>query len=222
MAVQGIQNPNTLAQRPATQTPDPAGALGRDAFMQLLVAQLHNQDPMDPLDARDFVTQLSQLTGVEELTKVGSRIQNLEVAMAGMANTQTSDLVGKQIEATGDTVLLSDLGGATSSAQLSGPAKSVTVEIQDASGQVVRTIKYGETPAGELPIEWDGNMEDGSRAPAGRYTVVVKAADQNGKPVDVSTEVSGVVSSVSYEHGYPELVVGDRRVALGNVTSIGR
>jgi len=221
MAVQGVQNPTVFAQPTAQPTSSPTGALGRDAFMTLLVAQMHNQDPLDPLDARDFVTQLSQLTGVEELTKIGDRMGHLEIAMVGVSNTQTSDLVGKHVEAKGDSMLLSDMGGTSSSATLGADASTVTIRIQDESGQTVRTITAGETATGEMPIEWDGNTDSGNRAPAGRYTVVVEAKDVNGRPVDVSTEVSGVVSSISYEHGYPELVVGDRHIALGNVTSIG-
>ncbi len=221
MAIQGIQNPTVLAQ-PTAQTPDASSALGRDAFMKLLVAQLRNQDPLDPLDARDFVTQLSQLTGVEELTKIGDRMGQLEVAMVGVSNTQTSDLVGKQVKAKGDTVLLSDIGGTSSVASLSAPASSVTVRIQDQSGKTVRTLTFPETKVGDLKIAWDGNNDEGTRAQAGRYSLVVEAKDENGKAVDANTDVSGVVSSVSYEHGFPELVVGDRRVALGNVTSIGR
>lgn len=220
MAVSGIQNPNVLAA-PSSLDASSSGALDRNAFMKMLIAQLKNQDPMSPMDGRDFITQLSQLTGVEQLTSIGDRISSLQVATAGVANTQTSELVGKTIEAKGDSFLLDDMGPGGTAFTLDQPATEVTVKIVNENGDVVQTMTLGEQGPGEHDISWDGKTSEGVRAPAGRYHVTIEAKDASGKAITANTDVKGVVGSVSYEHGYPELVIGNRRVALGNVTSIG-
>lgn len=194
--------------------------IGRDAFMKLLVAQLRNQDPLDPMEARDFVTQLSQLTGVEELITIGERVQALEIATAGIANTQVATLTGKVVTANADRIRLGENGPGQTVFQLDAKAKDVTVTIRDESGQVVRTLELGETFPGSHQIVWDGNDASGQRAAAGRYTVEVTAKDESGNVVGTSTKVTGIVTGVSYENGYPELIVGEARVMLGDVVSI--
>ncbi|MBI2893699.1 MAG: hypothetical protein HYY06_09120 [Deltaproteobacteria bacterium] len=194
--------------------------IGRDAFMKLLVAQMRNQDPLDPMEARDFVTQLSQLTGVQELVTIGERVQALEIATAGVANTQVATLTGKTVTAKADTIRLEENGPGQTAFQLDGRAKEVTVTIRDESGQVVRTLELGESFPGSHSIVWDGNDASGQRAAAGRYTVEVAAKDESGNAVGTSTKVTGIVTGVSYENGYPELIVGEARVLLGDVVSI--
>ncbi len=206
-----------------TRTPEaqgPAQEIGRDAFMKLLVTQLRNQDPLDPTDAKEFVTQLSQLTGVEQLVGIGERVAALEVATAGIANTQVAGLTGRTVTANADTIRLADSGPGRAVYQLDGRAAEVTVVIRDESGRVVRTQTLGETFAGSHAVEWDGNDDGGARAPAGRYTVEIAAKDAAGHPVGTSTRITGPVTGVSYENGYPELLVGEARVMLGDVISI--
>jgi flagellar basal-body rod modification protein FlgD len=222
MTVQGINNPSTLVQHtPQTAAKSPDQALGRDAFMKLLVAQLRNQDPLEPLDSREFVTQLSQLTSVEQLVTIGERMQNLELSNMAMANTQSAGLVGKQVQARGDQLVLGAEGPLQSTIHLPNAAASSRVTIRDGAGQVVRTLELGKLNAGANTFTWDGITDAGARAPAGIYKLEFSAENQGGHPIAVNTEVSGVVTRISYEQGFPELVIGSTHVALSNVTSIG-
>ena len=200
---------------------DPTGGLGADAFMKLLVAQLKNQDPNSPSDPKDMVTQLSQLTGVQRLVDLTDRVQALEATSMGMASTQASDLIGKPIVADGTHMRLNDQGSVDATFTIASPAKSITVTITDSSGKVVRTAQMDATPAGTRTFTWDGREDNGMRAPSDRYSISYSAVDDAGHPIPVTTDVSGVVSSVSYDNGYPELVVGAARVMLGDVHSIG-
>jgi flagellar basal-body rod modification protein FlgD len=217
-----IENPNALANpRPVDRPATGPSELGRDAFMKLLVAQLQNQDPLDPMDAREMVTQLSQLTSVEQLIAIEHRLTSLEIASAGMANTQVSSLVGRNIEADVSKTRLDEAGMARSYAELQGGAANLTAVIRDAAGQEVRTLELGaRTPGGHM-VEWDGRNASGERMPPGRYTFEFRAIDGEGRPLAVSTKLQGVVHGVSYQQGYPELLVGENRVLLGDVTSIG-
>ena len=222
VAISNVQNPSTVAQTntTASQQVKDKTQLNKDDFMKLLIAQLKNQDPNAPVDAKEFVTQLSQLTSVEQLTNMSTQLKSLQMATTSMVNNQASGFVGRQIEANGEKLYLGDLGGASSAVNLNKGAETVTVTIRDATGQAQRTIKLSNVKAGLTPITWDGNNDKGERMSAGSYTMSVEAKDKDGTAIASSAQISGIVSSVSYEHGFPELVVGDARVALANVTSI--
>lgn len=219
-----INGNNSLASPTATRIPEQEqtqGAMGRDAFMKLLVTQLQNQDPLDPMDAREMVSQLSELTSVEKLAGIEHRLTALEIANAGMANTQVSSLVGKTVTADASSLRLEEAGAVNGVYRLEGSAEKTTITIRDEAGRAVRTVEVGPDYPGEHSFEWDGNDDSGTRMPPGRYTMEIRAESAEGTPVDVSTEITGMVDAVSYENGYPELLVGEARLLLGDVTSIG-
>jgi flagellar basal-body rod modification protein FlgD len=212
---------NSADKKPAAAAPNQA--MGRDAFMQLLVAQLKNQDPLNPVDTENFVTQLSQLTSVEKLVEMSDQIGALKTATDGMAANQSAGLIGKKVEATNDSGQLGPTGGIKSAVNLGAGASKVTVNVVNEAGRVVRSFDPTSFAAGKLSeFEWDGKTNTGERAAAGTYTFEVDAKDGKGNPVESSMMVSGIVSGVSYEHGYPELVLGTTRVRLSSVKSIGQ
>jgi flagellar basal-body rod modification protein FlgD len=194
--------------------------MGRDAFMKLLVHQLQNQDPLEPMDAREMVTQLSELTSVEQLVSIEQRLGHLEIATAGIGNTQAAGLVGRTVVANADRLSLGDTGPARGAFVVEGSSATTEITIRDAAGDVVRTISLGGQTPGTHVYEWDGNGENGERLPAGRYEMTVVAKDAEGHPVTTSTRIEGRVARVTYENGYPELVVGEATVMLGDVLSI--
>lgn len=223
MGIAGISNPGSLAQ---TNTQNTASAvqdktqLGKDDFMKLLIAQLKNQDPDQPVDTKEMVTQLAQLGSVEQMTNMVTQLKGLQLATTSMANNQASSFVGKSIEANGSKLYLGTTGGAASGINLTLPAETVTLTVRDDKGQVVRVLEQGKTPAGITPISWDGKNDSGEQMTTGQYTLTVEAKNKDGGPVIADAKIKGIVSSVSYEQGFPELVVGEARVALANVTSI--
>lgn len=205
----------------STRTVDESDqSMGRDDFMKLLVTQMQNQDPLDPMDAREMVSQLSELASVDELRGINHRMAVLEIGVAGMANTQTAGLVGKTVTADGAGVMLPETGPTTGVYELEGRASEVSIVVRDAAGRTVRTIEAGEGFPGGHTFEWDGLDDTGERMPAGRYSIEVSAKDAAGNPVAAETKVTGLVTGVSYENGYPELIIGEARVLLGDVTSI--
>jgi flagellar basal-body rod modification protein FlgD len=217
-----IDSTNSLARPEATAhvTADASSGVSRDAFMKLLVTQLQNQDPLDPMDAQQMVSQLSELTSVEQLLTIDHRLQALEVATAGMANTEVASLVGKNVTADSSALRLESDGSVTSVYELPAPASDVTITIKDEQGNVVRTIEADAQTAGMHDLVWDGNTNDGTRAPAGRYTMSISAKDESGNPIEASTEIEGRVDGITYENGYPELLIGRARVLLGDVQGI--
>lgn len=198
----------------------PKSTLDRDAFLRLLVTQLQNQDPLDPMDAREMVTQLSELTGVEKLESIEAQLGALQIASAGIANVQASGLVGRTVTADVSSLRVEETGDASGAYTLSGSAQSVTITIYDADGNVLRTIEQPGGPPGSHTYAWDGLDDEGNRVPPGRYRVELSATSESGAPVEARSEVRGMVTSVTYDGGYPELRIGDARVLLGDVKSI--
>lgn len=221
MAINNIGNTGAAGQASGASAGATSGAeaLGRDDFMKLLVAQLKNQDPNNPVDAKDLVTQLSQLTSVEQLVVIGDRMQRLEAATNSMAANQSSSLIGKTVEAANDSVQLTSTGSVATAVKLGEGADKVTVNVRNDAGRVVNSFEMANKP-GAQTVTWDGLTDAKERAPAGKYQVEVVAVDKAGNPVEADMKVEGLVSGVSYENGYPEVIVGTTRVPLSNVTSI--
>ena len=128
--------------------------------------------------------------------------------------------MGKRIDANGSKMYLGGSGGAASGINLTQAADKVTLTVRDAKGQTIRTMELGAKPVGMTAVNWDGNNDSGERQTAGTYSLTVEAKSKSGGPVVADTKISGIVSQVSYEQGFPELVVGGAHVALANVTSI--
>ncbi|MGE0787560.1 MAG: flagellar hook assembly protein FlgD [Sandaracinaceae bacterium] len=195
--------------------------LDRDAFMRLLVAQIRNQDPMDPMDTREMMTQLTQLTSVEHLIGIEEQISAVQIGTASLANAQVASFVGRTVEADTSNLRLTGTDPASGGYTLSGRAQEVTATIRDADGRVVRTMQLDGLTSGAHAFTWDGRNDEGVRVPEGRYHVDLSATDANGAPIAVDPRVSGRVNSVSYEDGYPELVLdGGFRVMMGDVRRV--
>jgi flagellar basal-body rod modification protein FlgD len=226
--VASTQNNVTTPQTNTNNTsgnipPNPKGDMGADTFMKLLVAELKNQDPNQPMDAREMVAQLSSLSSVQKLTEIDDKLSSLQGGSNASTSLQSSGLIGRTVSAkTNRLSLIDGLSQVQGSYQLQGNTKDVQVKVMNADGTVVRTLDAGALKGGAQTFKWDGNMDNGKRAQNGTYTFQVSATDDKGLPVPASSEVSGLVTEVTYESGAPEVVVGGAHVALADVTSIAQ
>lgn len=202
-ASQAVANPDA-ALSSATN------GLGQDAFLKLLVAQISHQDPLKPMDDTAFVAQLAQFSALEQQMGTNKKLDSLAAQQQGVGNTELANLVGKQISIRGDTAALSGDGtGAPLHFSLAAPATDVTVSIKDASGTVVRTMKLGAEPAGNVQITWDGKSDSGVAQPPGAYKISVSAKASNGAAVQVEQQSSGILKQVSFADGYAKLILAD-------------
>jgi flagellar basal-body rod modification protein FlgD len=204
---------STQAQA-ATET-DPADGLvsaatsgnsmGKDAFMKLLVAQISHQNPLKPMDDTQFVAQLAQFSALEQTMGINKRLDDLATQQRGVANTQLSALVGKNITVRGTMTTLDSSGiGAPISFTLDDNCTSVEVKIADASGKAVRTLNVGAKTAGLTKLTWDGKGDNGLAQPPGPYTISVTA--KNGdSAVLVNQETTGNLIGIDFTKGYPNL-----------------
>ena len=189
-----------------------------DNFLKLLTTQMSNQDPLSPLDATQFTTQLAQFSMVEQQINTNNKLGTLIGAQGVNQGATSVTFLGKMVEAQGNTSELTN-GGAEWNYILQTDSAGTEIQILNSDGQVVRTIP-GAQAAGLHNLTWDGTGNDGNPVPDGAYKIKVTALNSSGDPVGVSTSAVSKVTGVSFENGEVMLhtLVGD--VALGNIISV--
>lgn len=218
-----ITNETSVNNATTPQTPPKTGALDRDAFMKLLVAQLSHQDPLQPMQGTEFVTQLAQFTAVEQAMAQSQKLDLLSTQLSGIASNDAVSLVGKTVTIRGKGIAFDGTTPTGASCTLSAPASKVQVIIRDADGNAVRTTEYGAKPGGTMAVNWDGKDDKGQVLPAGKYTIDVKATAADGTAVDVSSDVKGIVTKISFDKGYPEMTLDSGATApISDLVSVSQ
>ncbi|HTV17913.1 MAG TPA: flagellar hook capping FlgD N-terminal domain-containing protein [Polyangiaceae bacterium] len=180
--------------------------LGQEAFLKLLVAQLQNQDPLNPQENYEFVAQLAQFSSLEQSIGINDRLDALALQNQGLQNSQIVGLVGKEATVKGDIVTLSGQGAIVPiSYTLDDAAEESTIVIRDAAGRTVRTIPVAAKAEGTVTVSWNGQSDAGKPMPAGPYKVTVTAKDADGKPVALTQQSKGQIEAVSFDRGFPVL-----------------
>lgn len=170
-------------------------AEAQDRFMTLLVTQMKNQDPLNPMDNAQMTSQLAQLSTVSGIEKLNAALENLMGSYQASQTLQATGMIGHGVLATGNSVQLVE-GEALLGVELAGPADKVEVTIRDAAGTAVHSMTLEKQPAGTYPLAWDGKTDSGTTAPNGNYTFDVKATA--GDQTVAATALSfGQVASVS-------------------------
>ncbi|MEY4551322.1 MAG: hypothetical protein RL685_7517 [Pseudomonadota bacterium] len=197
-------------------------AMGQDSFLKLLVAQLQNQDPLNPQENYEFVAQLAQFSSLEQSVGINERLDALTAQNQGMQNTQIVAMVGKQATVKGNIVSLKGQGDIVPiSFKLEGAAENSTVVIRDQAGRTIRTLPVGKRSAGTVTVSWNGQSDSGLAQPAGPYQVSVTAKDANDAPVALTQQTSGTIRSVSFDQGFPVLQLDNGvKAPVGDLVSV--
>lgn len=170
--------------------------IGQQQFLELMVAQIRNQDPFKPLENGEFLTQIaqfSQVSGIQDLQNSFSQFAN---SLGSNQALQASALVGRTVYIPGEVATLTPGENFSGVASLPQSTTNLTVSIYDAAGALVKNIDLGERNAGTVSFNWDGTDESGQAAPAGPYKIVA-TANIDGKNTTLGTLVSDKVESVT-------------------------
>ena len=191
----------------AGQTTSAAAAaksqIGADynSFLKLLTAQVANQDPLKPMDSTQFISQLAQLSQVEQSVQTNTNLESIGAKLGTMAAMSDVGLMGHDVTLASDRVELR-AGAANTAYQLSAPAASVEAVIMDESGTVVRTITGLPTDGGtRMALNWDGKNDSGTTLADGVYHVVINATDASGSAVSYDTYPTTSVEQVLFSNG---------------------
>ena len=196
-----VQNNVVSPSLLATMNPAAAASKATDAgdtqdrFLKLLVTQMKNQDPLNPMDNAQVTSQMAQLSTVTGIEKLNTTLAGMMSGLQSNQAMQAANMIGHGVLVPGSRLALAD-GKALFGFDLAQAATDVKVTIRDAAGNAVQELSLGAQPAGVQPLLWDGQKADGSAAANGIYSFEVSAA--SGGQASAATALSfDQVSSVS-------------------------
>ena len=204
-----------------TSTADASASGTEDRFLKLLVAQMRNQDPLNPMDNAQVTSQLAQINTVRGIESLNASMSKLVERGASASATDSVGMLGRQVLAAGDE-FSRDVGGGTSRLgfELAGTARGAVAEVLDSAGKVVFTRSFQSPAAGVTTFDWNGSVDGGGTAPAGQYRLRVSATD-GSNPVAATALSSTRVIGVSQDGAAVRLdLAGRAGVAPGAIKAI--
>ena len=197
--------------------------LGKDQFLELLVAQMNNQDPLSPQENGEFIAQLAQFSTVEGIGNLNTLMESLLSGYQSSQALQASSMVGRTVIVPADQAVVDTEAGLEGQLALQQNSTNVFVNIYDQAGSLVKTINLGSQEAGMHDFTWDGTDASGNLAEPGIYTVEAMASI-GGKNTQMATLLPANVDSVSLgAGGSGEMllnVAGLGSISLSNVYAI--
>lgn len=200
--VNSTDNASAAAMAAASTSSNSLMGDTQDRFLTLLVTQLQNQDPLNPMDNAQVTTQIAQLSTVNGINQLNNTLLALSGQMDVSQSMQAANLIGKGVLVPGSKVALGINDGVRTATPFGvdviAPAAKVLVNITAADGQLVRQIDLGPQEPGVMSVQWDGLGDGGAELSAGAYKVEAVALDADGQPVAAEALTHGTVSSVAY------------------------
>jgi flagellar basal-body rod modification protein FlgD len=200
------QASNLLTSYNTKNTAKTAADDPQDRFLKLLVTQMKNQDPLNPLDNAQVTSQLAQISTVNGIEKLNTTLQAMASGFTAGQSLQAAGMIGHNVLVPGSAMQLAGGNGAFG-INLAQPADEVKVTIQDSSGATTQVMNLGAQAAGSLTFGWDGKAADGSQAADGSYKISVEAL-RGGEKVDSQPLAIGMVQGVSQDSQGARLNVG--------------
>lgn len=174
--------------------------LGQSEFLDLMIAQLQHQDPMNPMESGDFLGQLAQFGTVNGITELQSSFGDLAASLQSSQALQASTLVGRNVLVPGNVVSLTKGQPVNAAVELHSSTDELFVQIIDPAGQVVRQVNFGPQGSGVFNFTWDGMDSSGNPSTPGNY--YINAVGRNGDTeIAQSTLVQAKVDSVTLAKG---------------------
>lgn len=191
----------------------------QDRFLKLLVTQMKNQDPLNPMDNAQVTSQMAQLSTVTGIDKLNATLQALSDSMTSSQSLQAASMIGHGVLVPGQGIDLAK-GSGYGGVELAQSVDKVEIAIKDKAGVLVRNMQLGAQPVGLVNWQWDGRNDSGVSVAEGSYTFTVSAA-QAGVKVDATALQYGLVNSVTQNKQGVALSVGQLEgIALSQVKQI--
>lgn len=214
-----VADPNWIDPRKKMRTVG-SDKMDKDAFMKLMLAQMRNQDPTNPLKSHEMAAQLAQFTSVEQLMNINTGIESLKAGAKPSESYQSLNFIGKAVS--GDSSRVIRVGSEKQhdfTYQLPEDSTGVLIKVQNAEGEVIRKFEIPKQNKGTNTWVWNGEDERGTAVPPGTYNFSVEAL-QGTRKLAVDTKFNGVISGVQYTPEGPVLLIGNKTVRLKDVDRI--
>jgi flagellar basal-body rod modification protein FlgD len=212
-------NSSTTGLASTEEDREPTQELGKDAFMQLLITQMTNQNPLDPMENTEFISQLAQFSALELQQNMASAMELLALTQTAATNSQMVNLIGKRVIVPGNQFTLDGKNPVELQFDLEGDAQPAKLVIKDSSGSVVRTLDFTELEEGINKWEFDGKDSNGDLLEAGNYSYQI--LDYEGDEIEgLTTYANLLVDAVAYEGTSIYLKSQDTTIDLGDVSEV--
>lgn len=199
----------------------PTKALGKNEFLKMLVAQLKNQDPMNPMDGSQMAAQLAQFSSVEQLIDINKALGDQQTTNTAMANAMNAGaavgMLGHVVVATGNQVAVTSAGNDAVTVAVGASGGAGTLHILDENGAEVGTRELGHLEAGRQTVAL-GSAEHGLKP--GKYTYALDVKDSAGHAVASQTYTSGRIDGITYSSTGPVLTAGALSIPFGSVVQV--
>jgi flagellar basal-body rod modification protein FlgD len=207
------------AERSPTQK-----TLGKDDFLSLMVTQLANQNPLEPMDNDEYITQMATFTQLELLQNMNSNLErslNWSLLLSQtINNTMATSLLGREVQVSTDSVVIDESGTSKIRYDLETAAEDVVIQITSTDGTLVRVLRENGANSGAHEILWDGLDANGAQMPKGSYTIQVTATDSEDNEVAARAYFNGVVDAVRYIEGQAYLSVDEVLIPLSEIMQV--
>lgn len=195
--------------------------LDKDAFMKLMLAQMKNQDPTNPMKNHEMAAQLAQFSGLEQMQNMNTTLTEIQKGQKPAESFQALNFIGKSVS--GDSAKVIRMKGDKDhefAFTLPDAAQKIELKVRNQEGEIIRKVDLHDMKKGDNKWVWNGKMENGTTAPVGEYQFFIEAKTAAGKKLSVKTDFNGVISGVSYSAEGPVLLVGNQAVKLKDVKKI--
>ncbi len=197
-------NPTAAGMAATAATPE--NTLGQDEFLTLLVAQLQNQDPLNPTDATEFTAQLAQYSQLEQLFNLNDAMDGLSAAQTSSQKVSALSLINKEVVVE-DSHFPFDGAPIRIGYRVDGPATDISLQIRNSAGATVATLNASDTTPGEHFLTWNGLDQNGAPLPADTYQLAVTAKSASADAtVLVAPLVRTIVTGVDLSGSEPLVV----------------
>lgn len=195
--------------------------LDKDAFFKLMLTQLKNQDPTNPLKNHEMAAQLAQFSTLEQMNNMNSTLTKIEGKNSAPENFQALNLIGKTVAGDSSKVVRTQFDKAHDfNFNLTQDASEAKIKVLNEKGEAVREFKLSSLKAGANKISWNGMNDKGDKQPVGQYQFQIEALGGSGQKLQVKTEFSGVISGLSFSPEGPVLQVGNQTIKMRDVRQI--
>lgn len=203
----------------STSSTSSSTTLSSSDFLNLLISELKNQNPLDATSTTDFINQLTSYATYDQQSSLNSSMTSLASSFSSLVTLNSVNYIGHTVEAKTDTATLTD-SSATYGYSLSSAASDVAISIKDSSGNTVWSGS-GTGNAGANTFTWDGKTSDGTQlADGGQYTMSVTATDSAGNSVYQYSTVTGKVTGIDASSSTPALIVNGVSVSASNIIGV--
>jgi flagellar basal-body rod modification protein FlgD len=219
--------PSTSA--PTTGSARDTATFGKnfDQFLKLLVTQMQNQDPLEPMDASEFTNQLVQFSGIEQNIKSNTLLEKISGNQTSGLLRESASYIGQTVSIKSDKLVRGDTT-TPSTFTYTNDRKytNARITILDSSGKMVRMLDSVSGEVGIKTVVWDGKNTQGLPVPTGQYTIRAVGITKTGNgpndqtTTNLETTTTGVVSSSGIENGKIMLNVDGVPVSEDKVISI--